>query len=71
MCLRNCDTTPSNPIKPHCNTLTRARFYHAFDHRNDHSRVTALQIFKEHHIPRSTAYDWLREREEIGVIAAR
>lgn len=71
MRLRNREITPFNSIKPHSNSLKRARFYDAFDRRNVYPRVTALEVFKEQHVPRSTAYDWLRERDEIGQIAAR
>jgi transposase len=71
MRLRNREVTPSNPVKPHCNSLTRARFYHAFDHRNDLTRVPAQHIFNQFSISRSTAYDWLPLRDEISNISGR
>ena len=59
--------TPFNPVKSHCNSLQRARF----DHKDDYQRVLAAEVFRQHHLLRSTAYDWLRERDGIGQVSAR
>ena len=71
MRLRTREATLFNPVKLYCNSLQRARFYHAFDHRDDYQRVPAAEVFRQHHLPRSTAYNWLCERDEIGQVAAR
>ena len=71
MRLRAREVTPFNSVKPYCSSLQRARFYYAFDHKDDYQHVPAAEVFKQHHLSKSTAYDWLRERDEIGQIAAR
>lgn len=71
MRLRTCEVTPLNSIKLHCDSLKRARFYHAFNHKDNFERVLAAEVFRQHYLPKSTAYDWLRERDKIGQVAAR
>jgi hypothetical protein len=66
MRLRNREVTPSNPANTHANSVTRARFYHAWDHKDDFARVSARLLFKQFNVSKSTVYDWLRERREIG-----
>lgn len=71
MRLRNREVTPISSKKLHCDSLTRTRFYYAYDHKDDHQRVPALQLFKQLHVPKTTAYRWLQNRSEIGDVASR
>ena len=71
MRLRNREVLPLGSGKQHADTPTRSRFYYAWDHQNDIQPTPALRLFKQLNIPKSTVYDWLACRMDIGDIAAR
>jgi hypothetical protein len=65
------EITPDRPSKIEHDTETRTRFFEAFDHKDAGGRVSALQFFDNFGIPKSTAYDWLNERQQLGRVANR
>ncbi|KAH7087528.1 hypothetical protein FB567DRAFT_592207 [Paraphoma chrysanthemicola] len=64
--LRN--TTPNHSLKPHIDSCKRARFFYAFDHKDDAGRVPARRLFEDFGLKKSTAYNLLNERQEFGRI---
>lgn len=71
MRLRNREVTPNRPVRAHADSLTRVRFYHAWDHKGGYPRVSARALFTQFNLPKSTAYRWLDERREIGEKSSR
>lgn len=71
MRLRTREITPDRPLHAHADSLKRARFYYAYDHNDGPARMSAQALFKMLDVPKSTAYDWLQERREIGEKATR
>jgi transposase len=65
----NENTPEESPQRVKYDTLTRVRFYKAFDSQ---SQVKSLrQICKDENIPSTTGRRWIRQRQELGEIANR
>lgn len=71
MQLRNREIIPHSSYTKHASTPTRARFFFAYDHKEDFGPVPASRIFKQHNLEPRTAYRWLKNRHEIGTIMER
>lgn len=71
MKLRTREITPDNPTKGHCDTVRRSSFFTAVDLNNAARQVSARELFQQHHVPKSTAYRWLHDRNQYGAIASR
>lgn len=71
MQLRNREIIPHSSCTKHASTPTRARFFYAYDHKDDFGPVSASCIFKQHNLEPRTAYRWLKDRHEIGTIMER
>lgn len=65
------EITPDRLPNLHSETIVKTRFFDAFDAKDVGGRMPARQLFKQLQIPKSTAYDWLNERQQHGKTAYR
>jgi hypothetical protein len=64
-------TPPTSPKGREYNTIKRARFFYAYDNKNDIVSLKEIASRPNINIPRSTARTWLKKRDMLRDLTIR